>query len=228
MSPVTRFVHLRLFFSALTVRVLRPGEAWGRAGLGAQAFARSRFDRIAHVLRFFPDPLGAVGEQVMLGGEPFWIIAVQEVPQQGRSSAGRRDGRVEHVLSPTPTSPRHGDHAPDMDLFLQALDDPPAPRSSGNADALRSGMDFEWDDANEGHIARHGVTPEEAEEAVLDPDRVPVEAYQSPGGERRRAVVGQTNEGRYLFVVFVVRAGLLRVVTARETIPSERRRYRRT
>jgi len=27
-------------------------------------------------------------------------------------------------------------------------------------------MDFDWDDANRGHIAAHGITPEEAEQVV--------------------------------------------------------------
>jgi hypothetical protein len=31
---------------------------------------------------------------------------------------------------------------------------------------------FDWDDANEEHLARHGVTPEEAEEALTDPRRI--------------------------------------------------------
>jgi len=31
----------------------------------------------------------------------------------------------------------------------------------------RQGLEFEWDKANREHVARHGVTPEEAEEAIL-------------------------------------------------------------
>ena len=27
---------------------------------------------------------------------------------------------------------------------------------------------FEWDDNNEGHLARHGITPDEAEQVVLN------------------------------------------------------------
>jgi uncharacterized DUF497 family protein len=44
---------------------------------------------------------------------------------------------------------------------------------------------FDWDDANVDHLARHDVTPEEAEEALLDPRRIGASAY-AVEGERRR------------------------------------------
>jgi hypothetical protein len=44
---------------------------------------------------------------------------------------------------------------------------------------------FDWDDANIRHIAAHGVEPEEAEEALTDPRRVPGTAYNVPGGDGR-------------------------------------------
>lgn len=87
-------------------------------------------------------------------------------------------------------------------------------------------VEFEWDDANEDHIAVHGVTPEEAEEALADSRRAPAQAYSVPG-EQRRAVLGRTIDQRLLFVVYVRRARALRVVTARDATESERRQYRR-
>lgn len=36
---------------------------------------------------------------------------------------------------------------------------------------------FDWDEGNIEHIARHGVEAREAEEAVLDPGRVPFPAH---------------------------------------------------
>jgi uncharacterized protein len=85
---------------------------------------------------------------------------------------------------------------------------------------------FDWDDANIDHIAEHGVEPEEAEEALGDPRRVPREAY-NVAGERRRAVLGTTLNERVLFVVYTLRGRLTRVVTARDADESERRQYRR-
>jgi len=80
---------------------------------------------------------------------------------------------------------------------------------------------FEWDSANIGHMAkRHGVTPEEAEE-VFDGNPVFRKTYES-----RRIALGQTGDGRYLFVVFMLKeGGVIRVITARDMVDSERRYY---
>jgi uncharacterized DUF497 family protein len=85
---------------------------------------------------------------------------------------------------------------------------------------------FDWDDANVDHLARHDVTPEEAEGALSDPSRIGAPAY-AVEGERRRALIGATEDGRVLFVVFARRGQGVRVVTARNATPSEKRRYRR-
>jgi uncharacterized protein len=85
---------------------------------------------------------------------------------------------------------------------------------------------FEWDDANIDHVAEHDVEPHEAEEALSDPDRVRAEVYNKPN-ERRRAFTGVTEEGRLLTVVYTLRRGMIRVVTAREADERETRRYDR-
>jgi uncharacterized DUF497 family protein len=46
-------------------------------------------------------------------------------------------------------------------------------------------------------------------------------------GEKRSAVVGAAGSGRLLFVVFVRRGDLIRVVSARDAVESEKRAYRR-
>jgi uncharacterized protein len=86
--------------------------------------------------------------------------------------------------------------------------------------------EFEWDDAVEDHIAAHGVMPEEAEDAILDPHQIPDVAY-SPPTERRYAIVGATAAGSILFVVFTLRRGRVRVVTAFNAPRRARLRYRR-
>ncbi len=85
------------------------------------------------------------------------------------------------------------------------------------------GDEFDWDDDNIEHIARHGVEPWEAEEAVGDPDRV---TRRRRGG--RLAVIGVTEAGRVLVVVLDRKdRGVWRVVTARDSSPNEKRSYRR-
>ncbi|HEU5317288.1 MAG TPA: BrnT family toxin [Chloroflexota bacterium] len=86
--------------------------------------------------------------------------------------------------------------------------------------------DFEWDDGNVDHVARHGVSPGEAEEALADSHRVGTGAYNA-GCERRSAVIGATEDGRILLVVYTWRRDSIRVVTARDADQAQKRRYRR-
>ena len=55
---------------------------------------------------------------------------------------------------------------------------------------------FDWDTANTDHTALHGVTIEEAEEALLDPHRIFEQAQLTD--EARWAVIGATEAGRVL------------------------------
>ena len=71
---------------------------------------------------------------------------------------------------------------------------------------------FDWDQANINHIARHGITPEEAEQVVLN-DPIDL-TMQLSDGEERTPQVGETDAGRLLVVVTTWREELIRVVTA--------------
>ena len=82
---------------------------------------------------------------------------------------------------------------------------------------------FEWDEANTGHIARHKVTREEAEQVVLN-DPVEVE-FRDSEGEERIAVVGMTRRGRGLVVAWTPRGGSVRVVTAFDADPRDMQLY---
>jgi uncharacterized DUF497 family protein len=83
-------------------------------------------------------------------------------------------------------------------------------------------QELQWDEANEAHIARHAVVPEEVEEICFGPHW----ALRAKGG-KRRALFGQTRGGRYLMVVLeLVGRGAYRPVTARDMSHRERRRYR--
>ncbi|MDT7909987.1 BrnT family toxin, partial [Thermus sp.] len=84
-------------------------------------------------------------------------------------------------------------------------------------------VEFDWDEANTAHIARHGVRPEEA---LANPRRL-VLRIRSQAGEERWAALGATEAGRILFVVFTRRRGRARVITARDATPEEKRRYRK-
>lgn len=80
---------------------------------------------------------------------------------------------------------------------------------------------FDWDDGNTSHLEeRHDVFPFEAEQVF----------YNGPIVRRvgsRYLVLGRDDTGRYLLVVCEERRGLVRVITARDMTPAERRRYER-
>lgn len=79
--------------------------------------------------------------------------------------------------------------------------------------------EFDWDVHNVAHIARHGIVPAQAEEAVVSD---PVEVGQSwRGGERRVVIVGLARDGIMLTVVWTPRQGRIRVVTARRSSREE-------
>ena len=71
---------------------------------------------------------------------------------------------------------------------------------------------FDWDDANSAHIARHGVTRDEAEQVVLGAS-LPL-STEERSGEERHTELGETIEGRLLLVVWTWRRRRIRVVTA--------------
>lgn len=82
---------------------------------------------------------------------------------------------------------------------------------------------FEWDEENTSHVARHGVTPQEAEEALtLDP--LDFETQQVDH-EERFSQIGITRQLRVLYVVATWRGEVIRVVTAFPAAPHLRELY---
>jgi uncharacterized DUF497 family protein len=82
---------------------------------------------------------------------------------------------------------------------------------------------FEWDAENRRHIARHGITPEEAEEAVeIEPLEADVQQHRS---EERVLCFGRTKSGRLLTVLYTERRGHTRVVTAYEMTKEQEQLY---
>jgi len=73
-------------------------------------------------------------------------------------------------------------------------------------------IQFEWDDDNVEHIARHGITPEEAEQVVRGNPLLVEAQYRS--GEQRTLCAGSTAGGKRVAVVYTMRGGRIRVVTA--------------
>ncbi len=85
--------------------------------------------------------------------------------------------------------------------------------------------EFVWPEDRIEHIARHGVTPEEVEEACFG--HALVQRAKSQGENPVFYVLGKTNVGRHLFcVVIQFPDGKAYPITARPMTDKEKRRYR--
>ncbi len=83
---------------------------------------------------------------------------------------------------------------------------------------------FRWNEWNVDHIGEHGVTPAEAEYIV----RHAKPPYPCDVGDDKFEVRGQTEDGYYLAVVFVVDDdGTIFVIHARPLKDREKRQLRR-
>lgn len=96
------------------------------------------------------------------------------------------------------------------------------------ADPLEQCVGFDWDEANaQKNWDRHHVTPEEAEEVFFsEPLGVRGDVRHSKI-EQRYYALGQTSQGRRLFVAFTIRRKLIRVISARDMNRNEMEIYRK-
>jgi uncharacterized DUF497 family protein len=90
---------------------------------------------------------------------------------------------------------------------------------------MASEPSFEWDDAKAASNARkHGVSFAEATTVFFDVDRIDFDVSRPQDGEGRRKVVGMIEE-RLFSVLYTVRDGSIRVISARRANTQEARRY---
>jgi len=82
---------------------------------------------------------------------------------------------------------------------------------------------FHWDDANRRHLARHAVSPREAEQCYRNDPLVLEE--QSRDDELRYLALGETDVGRRLAFVFTLRGSRVRFVTAYPMTPQQQEIY---
>jgi uncharacterized protein len=83
--------------------------------------------------------------------------------------------------------------------------------------------DFEWDDAKaESNLAKHGVTFEEAAWAMTEPLSLDFDDLVEPDN---LITLAASPHGRILYIVSTVRDERIRIISARDASPRERRRY---
>jgi len=86
---------------------------------------------------------------------------------------------------------------------------------------------FDWGGGNaEKNWERHRVMPLEAEQVFFNYPLLAQADEAHSVQERRFFVLGQTDEGRELFVSFTMRVKRIRVISARDMSRQERRIYR--
>jgi uncharacterized DUF497 family protein len=84
---------------------------------------------------------------------------------------------------------------------------------------------FEWDEAKrEANLVKHGIDFVDAVEIFADPLRIERVDRQREHGEERHQVVGAVGE-QVLFVVYTLRGGAQRMISARRASRNERRTY---
>ena len=93
---------------------------------------------------------------------------------------------------------------------------------------LSKSRGFQWDEGNsEKNWLAHKVSRAECEQVFFNRLLVAPGNDTPAGWERRYYLLGQTDAGRRLFVVFTIRGDLARVISARDMSRRERRIYER-
>lgn len=87
-------------------------------------------------------------------------------------------------------------------------------------------MAYDWDKKKAAeNLAKHGVSFDEAK-SVFD-DSLYVDFYDPDHsiGEHRFLTMGESDQGRLLMVSYTERGNTIRLISARELTPAERRQY---
>lgn len=85
---------------------------------------------------------------------------------------------------------------------------------------------FQWDAGNrDKNLIKHGVLNKECEEIFFNKPLVINFDNRHSKHESRYQVLGKTNAGRLLFIVFTYRNRLIRIISARNQNKKERSEY---
>lgn len=89
-------------------------------------------------------------------------------------------------------------------------------------------VEFDWDAGNRGKNHIHRVEDQEAEEVFFDEHKKTFTDHVHSQHEERFRVMGKTEKGRLLFVVFTMRRNKIRIISARDVNRKEVRLYEET
>jgi hypothetical protein len=87
-------------------------------------------------------------------------------------------------------------------------------------------VEFEWDAGKAvANLAKHGVSFPEAMGVFGDPLEVTIADPVHSHEESRFVSIGLSQAGRLLIVAYTEREGRIRIISAREAAPKERKHY---
>ncbi|MFW5443576.1 MAG: BrnT family toxin [Methylococcaceae bacterium] len=87
---------------------------------------------------------------------------------------------------------------------------------------------FQWDEGNsEKNWISHQVTKSECEQLFFNQPLLIADDEKHSEIEKRYYALGQTDDGRLLFIVSTIRANLIRVISARDMSKKERGVYQK-
>jgi len=85
---------------------------------------------------------------------------------------------------------------------------------------------FQWDEGNSAkNWINHGVLMSECEQLFFNKPLIITESKKSSPKETRWYLLGKTDVGRKLFIVFTIRKNMVRVISARDMSKKEREIY---
>jgi uncharacterized DUF497 family protein len=87
-------------------------------------------------------------------------------------------------------------------------------------------VELEWDEAKAAaNFEKHGVSFADAATVFGDSLYVDFDDPDHSSEENRYLIVGASKEGRILIVSYTERSGVVRLISAREVTPTERKAY---
>lgn len=94
------------------------------------------------------------------------------------------------------------------------------------SDILQNCEGFDWDEGNvTKNWEKHKVTRIECEQVFFNRPFVMGDDTRHSKREKRWYLLGKTDQGRLLFLVFTIRVNIIRVISARDMNKKERKQY---
>ena len=86
--------------------------------------------------------------------------------------------------------------------------------------------EFDWDQGNTvKNLVKHNVSCQESEEVFFDENQLILDDNSHSSIEKRKLIIGKTNDNVLLSVVFTIRSNKIRVISARRASKKEGNLY---